>query len=169
MTFDIWRLILQLPPAPRSLVDLLLTCLPLFAGFALSILIPLVFSLDIHQYASFFLVTSVFSMLILLPILTIPFLGVVGAFYAYLPVLNRYTTLFWFFEVNLWSSKKIVLTILDSLLLTWLVVAHIAGSLVCSRVFGLDMKRGVSYYMLFIGLTGTISLFLAWGASLCVK
>ena len=166
MIFDVDVLILQIPPAPGSLVDFFLTCLPLLVAFILSILIPLVFGLNIHRYVPFFLVTSVFSMLVLLPIMTIPFLGVVGAFYSYLPVLDRHRTLIWFFQVNLWSSKTIGLTILNSLLLTWLVVANLVGSLVCSRVFKLVVKRGVSHYMLFIGLTVACSLFLAWGTSL---
>ena len=140
-------------------LDSALKALPFLSGAFCSYSMCKVMKLETSRYMSFFALSTVFSLFILNPILTIPFFG---TFYIFeLHDSLRYT-LYWFFAGTFWFEKSDRITA-SLTLFSVLFTAQLAlGVLLVSRLFRLRAKRAFIYYFTTLFLTVFITIILAF-------
>ena len=145
---------------PSTWSDYVLTFLPYIAAIIAAILVIKALSLEPRKYAVYFSLSSAFSLLLLSPVLAIPFFGIIGAGYLYLPVVDREQTFYWgrvFFP----REPKQVEHILRLLVIS--ILGFTASGIAFARLLGLHVKGALKSFSLFVSLTLFITVSVAWG------
>lgn len=140
-------------------LDSTLKALPFLSAAFCSYFICKVMKLETSRYIPLFALSTVFSLFILNPILTIPYFGIF-----YILELHdslRYT-LYWFFANTIWFEKSDRVVSSLTLLSTFFIVQLFLGVYLVSRLLKLQTKRAFIYYFSTLSLTVFLTLILTY-------
>lgn len=112
--------------------------------FSLSISLFLIcrtFKVDLRQYTQFFILTGIFSILLVTPLLSIPFFG----FLPYFTVIKGSHVVYWIY-LNHAERSSSVASLLIMLSINIFIVQYYLGCLVFSRILKLPFKKCVTVF-----------------------
>ena len=149
------------PVVPRTLLDYSIVFLPIWVSFGYSILIPRILGLKESRTIQFLFLSTALGTVFISPFMIIPSYGVLGLFYVYIVVLDRYMTLQWYYYLV--EGQKFFMAWLGVLLLaTWGVFSFLVSSTIVADLLGLNRRRAIVAEMLFVSMTSSTCILLAW-------